>query len=161
MSANNPNQPEYPTFLSDVDPQYNGTAWQGMPTQATPGAVGYGGPTATGSPEWQQAALMTPEERAAAYAPKPPPGSNLPAEGHWRELAAMSPEQRDAATASYYQNQADPNAQQGGAPLGDLMGIMGIANMAAGIGRQVYEALRPGPKKPPARFMPLGGNPMR
>lgn len=106
---------------------------------------------------------LTPEDFAAAQQSAQMQGVNVPqfaspiTPDREAMLAQMPPDEQMEAMASLSPQGPEPALSSG---IG-LTGVLGIANMAAGIGRQVYEALKPGPRRPPPQMRTMTGNPFQ
>lgn len=146
-----PNNPfaQQPTLLAGPeDPQMalaGGPIQQAGPTQA-PSMVAPGGIPMELSPE------------AQAYS-QPGLEAQMPTDG---TIGGGRPAADMSGPAEALANNTTKPADDGEALFGGLgiTGVLGIANMAAGMGRQIYEALKP-KKKPRQQFArPPSGNPM-
>ena len=81
---------------------------------------------------------------AQEYAENMAPGleAQMPTDG---TIGGGAPAADMSQTSQALLNNETQPADPSGGSMG-LMGILGIANMAAGMGRQIYEALKPKPK---------------
>jgi hypothetical protein len=149
MSNNNPWEKQ-PSFISGPDDpemallggpvQYAGKTGEGLPPDGGPGLD-----------LTDQASILQ------GQSVRPIPVNPKMSSGQAEIMKQAGPDERIALADTLPVNNAGEEALFGG--IG-LTGVLGIANMAAGIGRQIYEGLKP-KKRPPSSARGMGGNPMR